>query len=183
MAGMFPAQMDGGIPANPSTPDNPPQAFPGGEHTQPTDTSALYYGLGCDAKIRAPVLNSIISELFAICDAGGVPYTAGSLDNVARAIFQSGAIAAARAEIKDLQTKIDTLQKDVAQLRADVDKLKGAQALSIPAEPAALRKEIDGLKAELDALKERIMAWGAPGVAGPQYELPKNGPVGLVGSS
>src|SRR5262245_66677931 len=86
MSGWFPHSWDGAIPPVPETPDNPPQALKPGPYTQPTDTSALYYGLGCDVKIRAPVLNSIISELTAVLESAGIAYQAGRLNNLALAI-------------------------------------------------------------------------------------------------
>jgi len=87
MSGIFPASWDGGIPPNAQTPENPPQAFLPDHYAMPPDTSPLYYGMGCDIRIRAPVLNSIISEVIAVCDRAGFAYRADSLRNLVTAIM------------------------------------------------------------------------------------------------
>jgi len=113
-SGIFPHSWDGGIPANPDTPDNPPQAFQPRPLYQPTDTSANYYGLGCDTRIRAAVMNSIISEIIAVCDRAGVAYTAAKLDNLATAIFGPAQHA---DDIVALRQEVELLKREVATLR------------------------------------------------------------------
>lgn len=135
MAGIFPQSWDGAIPPNPETPDNPPQARQPGPYTQPPDTSALYYGLGCDVRIRAPVLNSIVSEIVSVLEGAGIPYQAGRLNNLALAISliaaRGGALAAIapvanaepdstislRAELRKLRTQVDVLKQEIAALK------------------------------------------------------------------
>jgi hypothetical protein len=85
MAGIFPASVDGGLPPNPALPLNPshayaPQWFP------PSNTSALYYGNGCDVRLRPEVINSLISELEAVADRGEVAYSSTRLVNVELAV-------------------------------------------------------------------------------------------------
>jgi hypothetical protein len=123
MAGIFPASWDGGIPPVASSPDNPPQALAPGDHTQPIDTSALYYGLGCDVRIRAPVLNSIISEIIGVLESAGIAYQAGRLNNLATAIAiiaQRGGQLAASVGLDIQQKEIGDLQKEVAALKRQV---------------------------------------------------------------
>lgn len=129
-SGLFPHSWDGGIPPNPETPSNPPQALKPGAYTQPTDTSALYYGLGCDTRIRAPVMNSIISEIVGVLEHAGIAYQAGRLNNLATAIAiivaRDSRIASAveadiqQQEIGALQKEIATLKKQVAMLTARI---------------------------------------------------------------
>jgi hypothetical protein len=80
MGGIFPYQYDGGLPPNAGTPDNPAQAYP--PTIVPVDTSALYYGNGCDVRLRPHVINSLISEIASIADRGEVAYRQASLRNL-----------------------------------------------------------------------------------------------------
>ena len=143
MSGIFPSSWDGGIPPNPETPDNPPQALKPGDYTQPVDTSALYYGLGCDVRIRAPVLNSIISEIVAVLEHAGIPYMAGRLNNLALAIStiairgSSASLPVTDAEALSPVSR----QQDVVSLRTEADKI------------AQLQKEVAALRYELNELK------------------------------
>jgi len=132
-SGLFPHSWDGAIPANPETPTNPPQALPIGDYTQPTDTSALYYGLGCDVRIRAPVLNSIISEIMAVCEFANVAYSAGRLTNLRDAI-------------------VKLIKSGGEQIPHGFD----PNYPGIPISVKAMKAEIDALKAEVAALKARI---------------------------
>ena len=84
MAGIFPLAQDGGIAPNPSQPNNPAQAL--APNPPPLDTAALYYGNGCDVRLRPHVLNSIISEIAATCQRAGIAYRASSLDNLETAV-------------------------------------------------------------------------------------------------
>ena len=84
MGGIFPFQTDGGLPPNPDQPNNPAQAFP--PTVPPIDTSALYYGNGCDVRLRPHVLNSLISEIAAAADRAGFGYQAASLHNLEKAV-------------------------------------------------------------------------------------------------
>jgi len=81
VSGIFPYSTDGGIPPNAQTPNNPAQAFIH-QHALPADTSALYYGNGCDVRLRPHVVNSLISEIAAVADRAGVAYRAASLQNL-----------------------------------------------------------------------------------------------------
>src|SRR5262245_25470363 len=85
MPGIFPRDFDGGIPANPSTPNDPAQAFLH-RNKWPVDTPALYYGNGCDVRLRPHVVNSLISEIASIADRAGVGYRAANLTNAETAI-------------------------------------------------------------------------------------------------
>ncbi|PWT94417.1 MAG: hypothetical protein C5B54_00075 [Acidobacteria bacterium] len=80
-SGWHPHSWDGGIPANPSLPNYPAQAW---VHSQfpPVDTAALYYGNGCDVRLRPHVLNSLISELASTAERAEVGYRASSLQNL-----------------------------------------------------------------------------------------------------
>ena len=84
MSGIFPNTNDGGLAPNASDPQNPSHAYD--PTVEPQDTSALYYGNGCDVRLRPEVVNSLISELEAITDRGGVAYRAGRLTNAELAI-------------------------------------------------------------------------------------------------
>src|SRR5262245_56900296 len=84
MSGIFPRAADGGLAPNPADPLNPTHAFP--PPIPPVGTSALYYGNGCDVRLRPEVLNSIISELAALCDSGQVAYDPSRLTNVELAV-------------------------------------------------------------------------------------------------
>ncbi|PWT92083.1 MAG: hypothetical protein C5B54_04110 [Acidobacteria bacterium] len=79
MSGMFPQQPDGGIPPNADTPLNPAQAYD--PTTRPTGTNPLYYGNGCDVRLRPHVLNSLISETAALCDVADLAYDPARLIN------------------------------------------------------------------------------------------------------
>jgi len=90
--GIFPRGYDGGLPANPNTPNDPTQAFLH-RHKLPVDTSALYFGNGCDVRLRPHVINSLISEIAALADRAGVGYRQSSLQNTeiaARYLIQRG---------------------------------------------------------------------------------------------
>lgn len=85
--GLFPQQDDGGIAPNPEDLSNPTQAFvPTTAATQPVDTTALYWGNGCDIALRPHVGNSILSELLATFDRAGLAYKTTSLQNLETAI-------------------------------------------------------------------------------------------------
>jgi len=84
MAGIFPYSQDGGLPPNPGQPNNPAQAFD--PLIPPQDTSALYYGNGCNVRLRPAVVNSLISEIAATADRAGLPYRAASLQNLELAV-------------------------------------------------------------------------------------------------
>lgn len=134
MSGWFPHSWDGGIPPVPETPNNPPQALQPGPYTQPIDTSALYYGLGCDVRIRAPVLNSIISELTAVLEGAGIPYQASRVNNLVTAISiiaSRGGQLAAHAELDIQQQEIGDLQKEIAELKRQVAAL--TSRIKVPA--------------------------------------------------
>lgn len=139
-SGIFPKSWDGGIPPVEETPENPPQALQPGPYTQPVDTSALYYGLGCDVRIRAPVLNSIISEIVNVLERAGMPYQAANLNNLVSAIvrlIKSGGEPVPYSG--PLSTKTRTLP--------------AVETLSLKAELAGLHAEIDALKKEVAELK------------------------------
>jgi len=84
MAGIFPFAQDGGLAPNPSQPNNPAQAF--NPNPPPLDTVALYYGNGCDVRLRPAVVNSLISEIAATCQRAGLAYRASSLGNLQTAV-------------------------------------------------------------------------------------------------
>jgi len=80
MGGIFPYQYDGGLPPNAGTPNNPAQAYP--PAIVPVDTSALYYGNGCDVRLRPHVINSLISEVESVVDRAELAYRMASLRNL-----------------------------------------------------------------------------------------------------
>lgn len=80
MSGWHPLPKDGGIAPNPALPTSPAQAY--APVTMPLDTDALYYGNGCDVRLRPHVLNSLISEGLALIDRVGLPYRPGRLTNL-----------------------------------------------------------------------------------------------------
>lgn len=84
MSGYFPNAADGGLPPNPSDLLNPARAF--APIVPPTSNAALYYGNGCDVRLRPEVINSLISELEATCDQAKVAYDYSKLTNVETAI-------------------------------------------------------------------------------------------------
>lgn len=85
--GLFPQQNDGGVAPNPEDLNNPTQAFaPTTSLSQPIDTSALYYGNGCDIQVRPHVMNSILSEIFATVDRAQIAYQVTSLQNLETAV-------------------------------------------------------------------------------------------------
>jgi len=84
MAGIFPAAVDGGLAPNPGDLSNPVRAYP--PIYAPVDTTALYYGNGCDVRLRPEVLNSLISEVEAVIDEGKLNYHASSQQNMETAI-------------------------------------------------------------------------------------------------
>lgn len=84
MSGIFPAAADGGLAPDAGHPDNPTHAYP--PATVPADTLALYYGNGCEVRLRPEVLNSLISEIARACDSAQVAYKASDLKNLDYAI-------------------------------------------------------------------------------------------------
>src|SRR5262245_36358521 len=80
MAGIFPQSVDGGLPHNPDQPHNPTQSIP--LETEPTGTAALWYGNGCDVRLRPHVINSLISEIAATADIAQVSYDPSRLTNL-----------------------------------------------------------------------------------------------------
>jgi len=80
MSGIFPNGTDGGLPPNPASPNNPSHAYD--PVRDPVGTSALYYGNGCDVRLRPEVVNALISEQEAVTDAGEVKYDPGRLTNL-----------------------------------------------------------------------------------------------------
>jgi len=80
MGGIFPNAPDGGLPPNPASPNNPAAAFD--PTFDPVNTAALYYGNGCDVRLRPEVMNSIISNIAAVVDGGEVHYDTGRLTNL-----------------------------------------------------------------------------------------------------
>lgn len=91
MAGIFPQSNDGGLPPNANDPNNPKAAYP--PVTAPSGTAALYYGNGCDVRLRPEVLNSLISEIEAVVDQAGLAYNPNfreNLDFATRYLIQRG---------------------------------------------------------------------------------------------
>lgn len=84
MSGWHPEVADGGLPPNPSDATNPIQAFP--PIRPPAGTAALYYGNGCDVRLRPAVLNTLISENLALVDSVGLNYNPGRLTNTRLAV-------------------------------------------------------------------------------------------------
>lgn len=84
MSGWHPLSRDGGIPPNPALPTSPAQAY--SPVILPIDTEPLYYGNGCDVRLRPHVLNSLISESLAVLDRIGLPYRPALLTNLRTAI-------------------------------------------------------------------------------------------------
>lgn len=76
MSGIFPNAPDGGQPCNVVNPNGWCPSV------GPFNTSALYFGDGCDVRLRAEVLNALISELAAISDNGGSGYNAQARTNL-----------------------------------------------------------------------------------------------------
>lgn len=85
MAGIFPQNTDGGMPPNAASPLNPTHAY-APQWAGPVNTSALYYGNGCDVRLRPEVVNSLISEMEAVVDRAGVSYDSNRLTNTELAI-------------------------------------------------------------------------------------------------
>lgn len=83
MSGIFPNVNDGGL-APSDDPLNPTHAFP--PNTSPVGTNALYYGNGCDVRLRPEVLNSLISEIAATADKADLAYNPAKLTNLQTAI-------------------------------------------------------------------------------------------------
>src|SRR5215470_6492206 len=79
MSGIFPNASDGGLPPT-ADPNNPSHAYD--PVRDPVGTSALYYGNGCDVRLRPEVVNALISEQEAVTDAGEVKYDPGRLTNL-----------------------------------------------------------------------------------------------------
>jgi hypothetical protein len=91
MSGIFPNANDGGLPPNPNDASNPARAYP--PVTPPVSTAALYYGNGCDVRLRPEVVNSIISEQEALCDVAKVAYNPARQTNTqiaTRSLIQRG---------------------------------------------------------------------------------------------
>jgi hypothetical protein len=84
MAGIFPESADGGIPPNAADPSNPKAAYL--PAVAPVNTAALYYGNGCDVRLRPEVVNSLISEMEATVDQAGVAYDITRRENMEIAI-------------------------------------------------------------------------------------------------
>lgn len=84
MSGIFPNIDDGGLPPNPQDANNPRAAYP--PITPPSNTAALYYGNGCDVRLRPEVINSLISEIEAIVDQASLPYNFTNRENAEHAI-------------------------------------------------------------------------------------------------
>lgn len=80
MSGIFPAAADGGLPPNPDDSGNPAKAYP--PLVVPTGTQALYYGNGCDVRLRPEVINSLISEIEATVDDAELSYDPAKLTNL-----------------------------------------------------------------------------------------------------
>jgi hypothetical protein len=98
MSGIFPNTDDGGLPPNAADLSNPKAAYP--PVTPPLNTSALYYGNGCDVRLRPEVINSLISEIEATVDQANVSYDVTRRENMELAIryliqrgIQTGGIA------------------------------------------------------------------------------------------
>lgn len=79
MSGIFPNENDGAVSCDIATP-------PGYCPVTPPLTPALYYGSGCDARLRPEVLNSLISEVAAVVDEGAVAYSPSRRENMELAI-------------------------------------------------------------------------------------------------
>src|SRR5262250_2264913 len=79
MSGIFPNASDGGLPPT-ADPNNPSHAYD--PVRDPVSTSALYYGNGCDVRLRPEVVNSLISEQEALVDAAELAYDPGRLTNL-----------------------------------------------------------------------------------------------------
>jgi hypothetical protein len=91
MSGIFPAAADGGLAPNANDQLNPTHAYP--PVTAPVGTAALYYGNGCDVRLRPEVVNSLISEQEALIDRAMLPYNPNRLTNLelaARYLIQRG---------------------------------------------------------------------------------------------
>lgn len=84
MSGIFPASADGGLPPNPADATNPARAY--SPAIPPAGTAALYYGNGCDVRLRPEVVNSLISEIAATSDQAGLPYDYSKQENLELAI-------------------------------------------------------------------------------------------------
>jgi len=84
MRGIFPHAADGGLPPNPATPNNPARAYP--PQISPLSTAALYYGNGCDVRLRPEVVNSLISEVIATVDEAKLAYNPVSQENLELAV-------------------------------------------------------------------------------------------------
>jgi hypothetical protein len=80
MSGIFPNTGDGGLPPNAADTSNPSHAYD--PVTDPVSTAALYYGNGCDVRLRPEVVNSIISEIEATADSADLAYDPGRLINL-----------------------------------------------------------------------------------------------------
>jgi hypothetical protein len=84
MSGIFPSSADGGLAPNPADPNNPKNAFP--PILPPNGTAALYYGNGCDVRLRPEVVNSLISEIAATVDEAKLNYNPAKLENLEHAV-------------------------------------------------------------------------------------------------
>jgi hypothetical protein len=83
MSGIFPNTADGGLAPNATDTNNPSHAYD--PNTEPLNTAALYYGNGCDVRLRPEVVNALISEVEGVVDVADVAYNQARLDNLQRA--------------------------------------------------------------------------------------------------
>ncbi len=91
MSGIFPNTADGGLAPNATDTNNPSHAYD--PNTEPLNTAALYYGNGCDVRLRPEVVNAIISELEGVVDIADRAYDHSKLNNLqvaARYLIQRG---------------------------------------------------------------------------------------------
>lgn len=84
MSGWHPEGVDGGLMPNPGDPNNPANAF--NPTKPPSGTAPLYFGNGCDVRLRPAVINSLISENLSVVDSVGLNYDPHSLINLRTAI-------------------------------------------------------------------------------------------------
>lgn len=74
--GMFPLPADGGVAPSSTTSAFEPTLYP----------AALYFPKGCGGTLTNDVLNSILSELAQVIDAGQITYDPSKTDNLKRAL-------------------------------------------------------------------------------------------------
>ena len=75
MSGIFPNAADGGVSCDVVIP-------PGHCPVTPPLTNPLYYGSGCDVRLRPEVLNSLISEIAASVDQAALAYDPTKTNNL-----------------------------------------------------------------------------------------------------